>query len=67
MLEGKIRIIATTFATIIRNVILDYFDIEIAGWLDFVQMLIGAELDFVGLLAECRNTKQAKISISIEG
>ena len=31
MLEGKIRIIATTFATIIRNVISDYFDTEIAG------------------------------------
>ena len=31
MLEGKIRIIATTFATTIRNVNLDYFDTEIAG------------------------------------
>ena len=66
MLEGKIRIIATTFATIITNVSLDYFDTEIAGQLDFVQMLIDAEPDFVELLAECRNTKQAKILISIE-
>ena len=67
MLEGKIRIIATTFATVIRNVSLDYFDTETAGWLDFVQMLIDVEPDFVELLAECRNTKPAKILISIEG
>ena len=57
MLEGKIRIIATTFATIIKNVILDYFDTEIAGWLDFVQLLIDAEPVFFGSLSECRKTK----------
>ena len=31
MLEGKIRIITTTFATTIKYVSLDYFDTEIAG------------------------------------